>query len=54
MMMRHAKSGWETQHKEELSLLQESKHKQLPGTLVRKTVKAGQADGWSELMMSEE
>ena len=43
-----------TKKKEELALLQVSQNKQKPDTMVRRAVKAGLADGWSDLMRSEE
>ena len=46
---------WPDAHKkEELALLQVSQNKQKPDTMVRRAVKAGLADGWSDLVRSEE
>ena len=41
-------------HKEELALVQESRNMQLPGVLVRKEIKTGPPDVWSEVMRSDE
>ena len=44
----------EAPRKYELALLREGRNMQLPGTVVRKAIKAGRTDDWSELMKSDE
>ena len=44
----------ESPHKKGLAVAQESNSLHLPGMMVRRAIKAGLADDWSELTRSEE